>query len=120
MTSDRQKHISIRHWQLPCCAGFAITDYRSQGRTFSDIIFDLESPTKIAGGHRIYTYTAVYVALSRCWPLKGLSFSTGNIFSTPDAALKDAMGRFTELDRLTGRLRRTPPWVGVDDMMKCK
>jgi len=32
MTSNQQKHISIRRRQLPCCAGFGITDYRSQGR----------------------------------------------------------------------------------------
>jgi len=45
MTSNQQKRISIRRRQLPCCAGFAITDYRSQGRTFND---------KIAG-HRAYS-----------------------------------------------------------------
>jgi len=73
--------------QVPYCAGFAITDYRFQGRTPSDPTPDLESPTKIAGGRR--TYTAVYVALSRCQSLKGLpflrAFPQATFFTKPDA-----------------------------------
>ena len=68
MTSHRQKCISVRRRQLPCCAGFAITDYRSQGRTFNNIILNLELLIKIAGGH--YTYSAICtvctVARARC------------------------------------------------------
>jgi len=68
MTSNRQKRTPVRRRRLQCCAGFAITDYRSQGRSFNDIILDLESSIKIAGDYR--TYSAVYVALSRCQSLK--------------------------------------------------
>jgi len=30
--------------QIPCCTAFVTTDYRSQGRTFSNVILDLEPP----------------------------------------------------------------------------
>ena len=128
MPSDRQKCISIRRWQLQCCAEFAITDYRSQGRTFSDIILDIESPTKIAGGH--HAYPAVYVALSRCWSLQGLSFLRAflqaALFIKPNAALKDEMSRLEQLDRNTSLVDYKEllhgRWVGfgMDDMMKYK
>jgi len=76
-----------------------MTDYRSQGRTFNDIILDLESSTKIAG-HR--TYSAVYIA---CQSLKGLSFLRAfhqeTFFKKLDAALKNEMSRLEELDRIT-------------------
>jgi len=74
LASATGKGISTRRRQIPCCAAFAITDYRSQDRTFSNVIPDLEPPNPrgTRGGH--HTYTAVYVALSRCRSSLGLSF----------------------------------------------
>ena len=85
------KGISMRCRQIPCCAAFAITDYRSQGRTFSNVILDLEpsNPRGTRGVH--HTYTAVYIALSRCRSSLGLSFLRAFphaiFFAKPDNAL---------------------------------
>ena len=56
---------------MPCCIAFATTDYKAQGRAFNNIILDLQSAGRKTAGHR--TYTAVYVALSRCRSLSGLN-----------------------------------------------
>jgi len=73
LASATGKGNSIRRRQIPCYAAFAITDYRSQGRTFSNIRLDLEPPNPRGMHKGHHTYTAVYVALSRCHSSSGLS-----------------------------------------------
>ena len=97
------KDIRMRRRQVPCCAAFAITDYKSQGRTFSNIILDLESPNPkggVRGGH--HTYTAVYVALSRCRSRSGLSFlhafPYATFFAKPDPGLGQEERRLQALE----------------------
>ncbi|KAF8437026.1 hypothetical protein BDZ91DRAFT_687651, partial [Kalaharituber pfeilii] len=68
---NKREKVKVRRFQIPCCPGFAITDYKAQGRTFDNILVDLES-TNSFGQHR--KFTAVYVALSRCRSLDGLNF----------------------------------------------
>ena len=99
--SPRQTTV-IRRRQIPCSAAFAITDYRSQGRTFNQVILDFESANKkTEGGHR--TFTAVYVALSRTGSISGLSFLRGFSQSTflvkPDPQLEKQMSRLQALER---------------------
>jgi len=91
LASPTGKGISIRRRQFPCCVAFAITDYRWQGRTFSNVILDLEppNPSGMRGGH--HTYTAIYVVLSRCRSSLSLSFLRAFphaiFFAKPDNAL---------------------------------
>ena len=101
--SNSQK-LPMRRRQIPCCAGFAITDYRSQGRTFNRVVIDLEPPNiRWEGGHR--TFTAVYVALSRCRSLDGLSFfrafSEKVLTIKPDSRLASEMARLKKLEENT-------------------
>ena len=97
------KDIRMRWRQVPYCAAFAITDYKSQGRTFSNVILDLESPNPkggVRGGH--YTYTAVYVVLSRCCSRSGLSFLRAfpyaTFFAKPDPGLGQEERRLQALE----------------------
>jgi len=75
-----------------------ITDYRSQVRTFSNVILDLEPPNPrgMRGG-----YHAVYVSLSRCRSSFGLSllraFPHAIFFAKPDNALQ---AEWTHLEAL--------------------
>ena len=56
---------AVQHLQSP-------TINKPQGRTFNNIILDLQSTGWVGIEH---TYTAVYVALSRCHSLNGLKLS---------------------------------------------
>ena len=101
--SNSQK-LPMRRRQIQCCAGFAITDYRSQGRTFNRVVIDLEPPNiRWEGGHR--TFTAVYVALSRCRSSDGLSFlrafSEKVLTIKPDSRLASEMARLKKLEENT-------------------
>ena len=93
---------AIRRHQISCSAAFAITDYRSQSRTFNRVMLDFESANKqTEGGHR--TFTAIYVALSRTRSISGLSFLRGFPQSTflvkPDHRLEKEMNRLQALER---------------------
>jgi ATP-dependent exoDNAse (exonuclease V) alpha subunit len=56
--------------QVPCAPAFAITHYRSQGRTFENVIVDLETTRQ--SGHQ--NFAAIYVMLSRVKSMAGLTF----------------------------------------------
>ena len=62
----------IKREQVPCSPAFAMTDYRVQGQTYNHVIIDLVLQYREVG-HR--TFTAVYVALSRCRSLEGVQFA---------------------------------------------
>ena len=64
--------ISISRTQVPCCPAFAITHFRSQGRTFYKVVLDLGSCQRLGKYQR---FAAIYVMLSRVKSLKGLSFT---------------------------------------------
>ena len=53
LASATGKGNSMCRRQISCCTPFVITDYRSQGRTFSNVILDLEPPNSrgTRGGH---------------------------------------------------------------------
>ena len=63
---------SIRRTQVPCCPAFAITHFRSQGRTFDKVVLDLGSCQVLSKSPK---FAALYVMLSRVKSLKGLSFT---------------------------------------------
>ena len=98
------KTTSIRRRQIPCSPAFAITDYRSQGRTFNEVILDFESAKK-GGNNQHSTFTATYVALSRCRSIAGLSFlrafPASSFFVKPDIRLEQEMGRLILLEEAT-------------------
>jgi len=65
------KSYSIRRKQVPLCTAFAVTDYKSQGQTFSDAILDLETNHKKGqDSHR--KFCSFYVQLGRLTSSKGL------------------------------------------------
>ena len=67
--------------QFPIKAAWALTIHKSQGLTFDNIIIDLGGGGAFAGGQ-------VYVALSRCTSLEGISLRSGiearDVFVSPE------------------------------------
>ena len=65
---------SFPRMQVPCTAGFTITDYQSQGHTFEQITIDFTTSTRNLSEHK--TFCSLYVALSRCKSVSGVSLRT--------------------------------------------
>ncbi|OSC96122.1 hypothetical protein PYCCODRAFT_1379688, partial [Trametes coccinea BRFM310] len=85
----------VRH-QLPLIPAYAFTDYKSQGRSLTKAIVDIESARTLQG---------VYVMLSRVRTSRGLlilrPFSTSKLCSRLSQELRDELARIDRLDDIT-------------------
>jgi hypothetical protein len=92
----------IRRRQLAITAGYAFTDYKSQGQTIEYVIIDIGKPPT-----GTLSPFSVYVALSRSRgrdTIRLLRDFDENLFTThPSEALRVEMLRLEELDRITER-----------------
>jgi hypothetical protein len=90
----------IRRLQLAITAGYAFTDYKSQGQTIEYVIIDIGKPP--SGSLSPFS---TYVALSRSRgrdTIRLLRDFDENLFTThPSEALRIEMERLQEFDRLT-------------------
>jgi len=60
---------------IPCTAAFAITDYKSQGHDFNEIVAEIRGRQTLPDGTpKKCDFMTLYVVLSRCTSFEGLSF----------------------------------------------
>ena len=94
---------NFRRFQIPCTPGFAITDYRAQGKTFDNITIDFTTKARNLSQHKIFCF--LYVALSRCRTGSEVSLLTplsiGQFLSRPSNLLSK------EMERLQGLAHKT-------------
>jgi ATP-dependent exoDNAse (exonuclease V) alpha subunit len=61
----------VQRVQVPLTPAYAITEYRSQGRTFENLVLDLETRRTTS---RQKDFASIYVSLSRAKSICGVSF----------------------------------------------
>lgn len=87
---------SVTREQLPLVPAYAYTDYKSQGKSLTHAIMDLESACSLQG---------VYVMLSRVRSMEGLlimrPFSHAKICTRLSQELRDELRRIDMLDEMT-------------------
>lgn len=93
-----RKTLSFERTQLPVVPAFAITDYKSQGKSYNHVVIDLSS---------CKSKQSAYVMLSRVRSLDGLiilrSFDSKQLKSSFSADLKVEMTRPQKLCKATSR-----------------
>jgi hypothetical protein len=67
------KSYSIRRKQVPMCAAFSITDYKSQSQTFSEAVVDLRNGAGIKGRDSHRSFCSFNVQVSRLISQQGLN-----------------------------------------------
>ena len=67
----QERFTAVRH-QVPITLAFAITAYKTQGRTFAAAVLDLEKPLPPPPISEHQTFCSVYVMLSRLRTIAGL------------------------------------------------
>jgi len=86
------------------CGAFSLTDYKSQGQTFSEALLDLKSyPTRGRDSHR--NFCSFYVELGRLTSSKGLhlleKIELSDISNKPHPDLISEMSRLEDLQKHT-------------------
>ncbi|KJZ68594.1 hypothetical protein HIM_12014 [Hirsutella minnesotensis 3608] len=94
---------------LPVVPAFVLTDYKSQGKTFEDVLLELRGSRMTNGQPSKCGFTSLYVQLSRCRTLQGIKLLSpvrpqDFIGNKPDQSIIDAMQRLTHLAAMTRRL----------------
>lgn len=94
---------SVTRQQLPLVPAYAYTDYKSQGKSLTHAIVDLESA---------YSLQGVYVMLSRVRSLEGLlilrPFSVAKLCSRLSQELRNELARIDSMAHLTAMRNRLP------------
>ena len=98
--------VGFRRIQVPCTSGFAITDYRSQGRTYEKISVDFTTNARNLSDHKMFC--SLYVALSRCKSESGVTLlaplSSRQFFARPSDLLHQEVQRLQVLAEHTERM----------------
>lgn len=96
---------SISRLQIPITLGFALTDYKVQGATFTSAVVDLKRQTKSSASGQHKRFCSTYVQLSRLRSFDGLGLlqpiDMSDINNQPDPALATEDVRLRELDAVT-------------------
>ncbi|KJZ68102.1 hypothetical protein HIM_12507 [Hirsutella minnesotensis 3608] len=93
---------------LPLAPAFVLTDYKSQGKTFVQVLLELRGNRLTNGEPSKCDFTSLYVQLSRCTTLHGIKLLSpvryqDFIDNTLDRAMLDGMRRLTNLAAQTRR-----------------
>ena len=102
---------------LPAIAAFVLTDYKSQGKTFAEVLLELRGNRIINGQPSKCDFTSLYVQLSRCKTLKGIKLLSpvrpqDFIGNKLDEKILDSMQRLTNLAaERGGYLRLSKPSI---------
>ncbi|KAJ3518612.1 hypothetical protein NM208_g14453 [Fusarium decemcellulare] len=93
---------------LPAVTAFVITDYKSQSKTFSQVLLELRGNRIINSQPSRCDFTSLYVQLSRCKTLEGIKLLSpvrpqDFIGNKLDQKILDAMQRLTRLAAETRR-----------------
>ena len=100
VTGRKGKKFKISRSQYPMTAGYAFTDYKSQGQTIEYVIIDIGKPPTGA-----LSPFSVYVALSRSRgrdTIQLLREFNAKLFQNhPSEALRSEMGRLERLNEVT-------------------
>ncbi|XP_044718870.1 PIF1-like helicase domain-containing protein [Hirsutella rhossiliensis] len=109
-TSSHFKFLSARCTRrgLPVAPAFVLTDYKSQGKTFVEVLLELRGNRLTNGEPSKCDFTSLYVQLSRCTTLHGIKLLSpvryqDFIDNTLDRAMLDGMRRLTNLAAQTRR-----------------
>ncbi|KAH9855861.1 hypothetical protein C2E23DRAFT_704920, partial [Lenzites betulinus] len=90
---------TVTRRQLPIIPAYAYTDYKSQGKSLTKAIVDIESAKSLQG---------IYVMLSRVRSLEGLiilrPFSVAKLCARLSQELRDELNRIDSLDSATKAL----------------
>ncbi|KJZ68494.1 hypothetical protein HIM_12113 [Hirsutella minnesotensis 3608] len=103
-TNSHFKFLSARCTRrgLPVVPAFVLTDYKSQGKTFVEVLLELRGNRVTNGEPSKCDFTSLYVQLSRCTTLHGIKLLSpvryqDFIDNTLDRAMLDGMRRLTNL-----------------------
>jgi ATP-dependent exoDNAse (exonuclease V) alpha subunit len=110
VTSRTSRKVKITRSQYAMTAGYAFTDYKSQGQTIEYVIIDIGEPTGLLSPF------SVYVALSRSRgrdTIRLLREFDANLFQNhPSEALRKDMNRIEVLNERTKK-----EWIkGIDQV----
>jgi hypothetical protein len=87
---------------LPVVPAFVLTDYKAQGKTFVDVLLELRGNRTTNGQPSKCDFTSLYVQLSRCRTLQGITLLSpirpqDFLGNKPDQGIIDAMQRLMDL-----------------------
>lgn len=100
-------HLPFHRHQVPVTLGFAITDYKCQGSTFSSLIVDLKLPPQRGlSDHK--KWTSINVQLGRLRSLSGVwlrdPITLADVQASPHKDLQAEIMRLEHIERDTLRL----------------
>ena len=99
--------VSCTRTGIPCTPAFAITDYKSQGENFIQIVAELRGRRSLPDGMPgKCDFMTLYVVLSRCTTFEGLSFmskirETDFLNNAVSETMKKGVERLEELHQRT-------------------
>jgi hypothetical protein len=112
MRSDQFRFLksSCRRGGIAATAGFALTDYKAQSRTFPKVALDLRGKLLLTTGPCKCDFMSLYVQISRATHWEGISLSSmprRKDFIDPINELDPKLRKgLAELDTLASRTRR--------------
>ncbi|UPK91002.1 hypothetical protein LCI18_001937 [Fusarium solani-melongenae] len=94
---------------LPVAPAFVLTDYKSQSKTFAEVLLELRGNRMTNGELSKCDFTSLYVQLSRCTTLRGIKLLSpvrpqDFISNKLDQTMVDAMQRLKNLTAETKRI----------------